>query len=136
MEEENTVANSHETVVSITPNIKGRESNGRFAPGNPGGPKRSVSTKARITRRMLDKFDASLDKGGASPVDLWKSILDGTWQGLEELSAKDVITFQLKAADSLAKYVYDASFQTEEAETTKMTPEQLEVLRGYFKKAQ
>lgn len=104
---------------------------GRFMPGNSGRPKGS---KSKITQKMLTEFMEYDDKGGNTPFKLWRDILDGKYQDrLDEMGPKDAWTIIMKASELLAKYVYDASFDTEEAaDKLEMSSEQIEALKNAF----
>lgn len=108
-----------------------RDGAGRFLPGHSGAKKRG--TKRRITERMLIQFSDLEEKGGTTPFKLWEDVLSGKYDGdFERMTADKAWTIRLKAAECMAKYVYDASYDTEEAESVSMSVEQIEALKAAF----
>lgn len=109
---------------------KERDAKGKFLPGHGG---RKPGIKQRLTVKMLERVEEYNQQGKTTPVDYWLAILNNDpLLRLDELAMKDYHTVKLKAAESLAKYIYDPSFNTEEAESMRLSPEQIEALKGAF----
>lgn len=109
-----------------------RSATGQFLPGHSGAKRRG--SKKKITERMLLEFAEYDEKGGNTPVRVWLDILSGKCEDrLSEMSAKDSFAVVLKASELLAKYVYDASYETEEAANKlEMSTEQITALKAAF----
>lgn len=108
-----------------------RNAKGQFLPGSKAHTLRT-NHKRRITGRMIDQFVKCEARGDVTPFIFWMDILNGRWLGMEEMSARYRINAQLDAAKNLARYVYDASFETEEAEKIGLTAEKVEALKAAF----
>ncbi|MGL5100705.1 MAG: hypothetical protein ACRC6B_11890 [Fusobacteriaceae bacterium] len=104
---------------------------GRFLPGTSG---RKKGSKSKITERMLIEFMEFDDAGGNTPFKLWRDILAGKHEDrLNEMPSKDSWAIVMKASELMAKYVYDASFETDEAAAKlEMSVEQIEALKSAF----
>lgn len=106
--------------------------NMKFGPGNQAGKARG-KVKQRITTKILNQFEADAENGRKTPYSFWMAILNDEVD-FTDVKQRDVLTLQLKAAEHLARFVYDASFETEEAEAIKMSPEQIAALKAAFPK--
>lgn len=104
---------------------------GRFVAGTGG---RRKGSKGKITQKMLTEFMEYDDAGGNTPFKLWRDVLDGKHDDqLNEMGARDGWNIRMKAAECLAKYVYDASFETDEAASKlEMSLEQINALKAAF----
>lgn len=109
-----------------------RDANGRFLPGIGGG--RPKGSKNRITEKMLLEFMEFDDKGGVTPFKLWRDLLSGKYDDqLDLMPSKDAWTIRMKASECMAKYVYDASYETDEAAAKlEMSIEQINALKSAF----
>lgn len=109
-----------------------RNEKGHFLPGHGGARKRG--TKNKITQRMLNEFVEYDEKGGTTPFKLWRDILDGKYQDrLDEMAPKDAWAIIMKASECMAKYIYDASYNTDEAENKlEMSLDQINALKAAF----
>lgn len=109
-----------------------RSPTGQFLPGHSGAKKRG--SKKKITEDMLLEFVEYRDRGGVTPMRLWRDILDGVHNDkLDEMPMKEAMAIMMKASELMAKYVYDASYETDEAAAKlEMSVEQIEALKSAF----
>lgn len=107
-----------------------RRPDGTFLPGAGG---RRKGYKNTITEAMLKQYAAyEQEYPHATPIAYWCSLLKGEVD-MTSVQLKDQITIKMKAAEYIAKYVYDSSFDTEEVSTKlEMTSEQIEALKAAF----
>lgn len=108
-----------------------RNSKGQFMPGSKAWTKRT-GKKRNITSLMLDQFVRCEKRGDVTPFVFWMDLINNRWPGMESMSYRYRINAQLDAAKNLAKYIYDASYDTEEAEKMGLTAEKVEALKAAF----
>lgn len=108
-----------------------RTSTGRFAPGHKGFKK--GGTKHRITTNMLLEWEQlSLKDDYVTPVRFWTDILNNK-VSLDDMNSKESMTIKLKAAELLAKYIYETTLGTEELESKlEITSQQIDALKSAF----
>lgn len=109
-----------------------RNEKGHFLPGHGGAKKRG--SKKKITEAMLLEFVEYRDAGGITPMRLWRDILNGVHNDkLDEMPMREAMAITMKASELMAKYVYDASYETDEAAAKlDMSIEQIEALKSAF----
>ncbi|MGL5784809.1 MAG: hypothetical protein ACRCYZ_05065, partial [Alphaproteobacteria bacterium] len=72
--------------------------------------------KARITNSVLERFADMDSKGYKTPFSYWMAILNDEVPELAECNIRDQHAIKTKAAESLAKYVYDHTYDVAEVE--------------------
>lgn len=109
-----------------------RNEKGHFLPGHSGAKKRG--TKNKITQKMLNEFVEFEEAGGTTPFKLWRDILNGKYEDrLDEMAPKDAWAIIMKASEYMAKYIYDASYETDEAAAKlEMSAEQIDAIKNAF----
>lgn len=108
-----------------------RNAKGHFLPGHGGAKHRG--SKKKITEKMLKQFADMEEEGKLTPFQFWTDILHGKYdEFLRLMDYKDHFNYKMKASELLAKYVYDASYNTEEAEKPAMSEAQIQALKAAF----
>lgn len=108
-----------------------RNARGHFLPGHGGAKHRG--SKKKITEKMLKEFSKLEEEGKLTPFQFWTGILHGEYDSfLELMDYKDSMNYRFRASENIAKHVYDASFNTQEAEKPEMTEEQISALKAAF----
>lgn len=109
-----------------------RDSAGRFLPGHAAVNKKA-GAKHRITKRMLEAYERlEVEDSTMTPFKFWLYLLNDKID-FEDTSKREILSIKLKAAENMAKYVYDPSFGNEEVEQApSLTPEQIEALKSAF----
>lgn len=110
-----------------------RNEKGQFVPGSNGIGGRRKGSKHRITTRMLEKYEALEIEGKIiTPFDFWIDLLNDKID-LSDMPAKEAMTLRNKAAENIAKYVYDHSLGNEDTEAVaQLSPDQIQALKSAF----
>ena len=85
--------------------------------------------KARITNNVLERFAQMDEQGYTSPFSYWMDILNDRIPDLAEINIRDQHAIKTKAAEALAKYVYDHTYDVAEVEEQSRSNEELLQLR-------
>lgn len=97
----------------------------------------SLGIKGRITSRALKKYEHLMNQysDDGELIQFWVDIVSGKKPELYEMSHKDQVAARLRASELLSKYVFDASFDSVEAEEDKRTKAEMEAMKLYIQAA-